>query len=81
MLATQGVPAPTATLPRPVAMATAAAAELAWWALRRRGQPPLDRMTVALLSDECTLRDGKARRELDYRPVVTIEAGLAEMSG
>jgi nucleoside-diphosphate-sugar epimerase len=80
MLATQGVPAPTGTLPRPVAMATAAAAEFAWWALRRRGQPPLDRMTVALLSDECTVRDAKARRELGYDPPVTIEAGLAEMS-
>jgi nucleoside-diphosphate-sugar epimerase len=81
MLATQGVEAPTASLPRPVAMATAAVTEFAWWVLRRRGQPPLDRMTVALLSDECTLRDGKARRELGYDPPVTIEAGLAEMSG
>jgi len=80
MLATQGVPAPTGTLPRPVAMATAAVTEFAWWALRRRGQPPLDRMTVALLSDECTVRDGKARRDLGYDPPVTIDAGLAEMA-
>jgi nucleoside-diphosphate-sugar epimerase len=81
MLATQGVAAPTGTLPRPVAMAAASLAEAAWWALRRPGQPPLDRMTVALLSDECTVRDAKARRELGYDPPVTIEAGLAEMSG
>jgi nucleoside-diphosphate-sugar epimerase len=80
MLATQGVTAPTGTLPRPVAMAGAAMTEFAWWALRRSGQPPLDRMTVALLSDECTVRDGKARRELGYEPAVTIEAGLAEMA-
>jgi nucleoside-diphosphate-sugar epimerase len=80
MLATQGVSPPTASLPRPVAMAGAAATEFTWWALRRRGQPPLDRMTVALLSDECTVRDGKARRELGYRPEVTVEAGLAEMA-
>lgn len=80
MLATQGVQAPAGTLPRPVAMATAAVTELAWWALRRPGQPPLDRMTVALLSDECTVRDDKARRDLGYTPEVTIEAGLAEMA-
>lgn len=80
MLATQGVEAPTATLPRPVAMVGAAATEFAWWALRRRGQPPLDRMTVALLSDECTVRDAKARRELGYDPPMTVAAGLAEIS-
>jgi nucleoside-diphosphate-sugar epimerase len=80
MLATQGVPAPTASLPRPVATAGAAATEFVWSALRRRGQPPLDRMTVALLGDECTVRDDKARRDLGYDPPVTIEAGLAEMA-
>jgi nucleoside-diphosphate-sugar epimerase len=80
MLATQGVEAPTGTLPRPLAMTMAGVVEAAWWALRRPGQPPLDRMTVALLSDECTVRDTKARRELGYDPPVTIEAGLAEMS-
>ncbi len=79
LLATQGVAAPTKSLPRPVAMAVAGATELAWRVLRRPGQPPLDRMTVALLSDECTVRDDKARRELGYAPPVTREAGLAEL--
>jgi nucleoside-diphosphate-sugar epimerase len=80
MLATQGVEAPTATLPRPVAMVGASLVEASWWALRRPGQPPLDRMTVALLSDECTVRDAKARRDLGYDPPLTVDAGLSEMS-
>jgi hypothetical protein len=36
-------------------------------------------MTVALLSDECTLRDDKARRELGYAPPVSREVGLTAM--
>jgi hypothetical protein len=60
-------------------MAAAAATELTWRALRRPGQPPLDRMTVALLSDECTVHNDKARWELGYAPRVTVADGMAEM--
>jgi nucleoside-diphosphate-sugar epimerase len=79
LLATQGVSAPAASLPRSVAIAAAAVAEVGWRMMRRPGQPPLDRMTVALLSDECTLRDDKARRELGYAPPVSREVGLTAM--
>jgi nucleoside-diphosphate-sugar epimerase len=79
LLATQGVPAPTATAPRGLTMAAAAATELAWRLLRRPGSPPLDRMTVALLADECTIDDAKARRDLGYGSPVSHEAGLARM--
>jgi hypothetical protein len=60
-------------------MAAAGAIELAWRLLRRPGDPPLDRMTVALLADECTINDAKARRELGYRPQMTIDAGSAQL--
>ena len=60
-------------------MAAAGAAELAWRLLRRPGDPPLDRMTVALVADECTVDDSKARRELGYRSRVSRERGLAEL--
>jgi nucleoside-diphosphate-sugar epimerase len=80
LLATQGVPAPSGTLPRGAAMTAAAVVEGAWRVLRRPGSPPLDRMTVALLADECTVDDSKARRELGYTAPKTREAGLAEMA-
>jgi nucleoside-diphosphate-sugar epimerase len=79
LLASQGVEPPTGTLPRGVAMALAGAAETAWRLLRRPGEPPLDRMTVALLGDECTVDDGKARRELGYEGRTSVAAGLAEL--
>lgn len=79
LLATHGVPAPDGTLPRRAAMGAATALELAWRLLRRPGAPPLDRMTVALLSDECTLSDAKARQQLGYRAPVSREEGLSEL--
>jgi nucleoside-diphosphate-sugar epimerase len=79
MLDTQGVRPPTGTLPRGAAMTIAAAAEAAWRLLRLAGEPPLDRMTIALLGDECTVDDGKARRDLGYAGRVSVEAGLADL--
>ena len=43
------------------------------------GEPPLTRFEVWISSQECTLDDGRARRELGYRPVVSREEGLAEL--
>jgi hypothetical protein len=60
-------------------MAAATALEMAWRLLRRPGAPPLDRMTVALLSDECTLSDAKARQQLGYRAPISREDGLSEL--
>jgi nucleoside-diphosphate-sugar epimerase len=79
MLDTQGVRPLTGTLPRGAARAIAGATEAAWRVLRLAGEPPLDRMTVALLGDECTVDDGKARRDLGYAGGVSVEAGLAEL--
>jgi hypothetical protein len=62
-------------------MAAAAVTEVASRVLRRPGDPPLDRMTVALLADECTIDDSKARRELGYASQVSrAAAGLVSVS-
>jgi nucleoside-diphosphate-sugar epimerase len=79
LLRSQGVTPPAGTLPRGVAMAAGAVVEGVWRALRRPGEPPLDRMKVALLADECTVDDSKARAELGYAPAVTVADGLAEL--
>ncbi len=79
LLATQGVQAPIGRLPRGLAATAAAVAEPAWRLLRLPGDPPLDRMTVALLADECTVDDAKARRELGYRGTTSRADGFAEL--
>ena len=79
LLDTQGVPAPTRSVPRPVAMLAAAAAEAFWSIARRPGAPPVDRVTLRVIGETCTVSDARARSELGYAPKVTREAGLADL--
>jgi nucleoside-diphosphate-sugar epimerase len=81
LLATQGIEAPSGELPLPVARAVAAAGETAWRALALKGAPPLTRMALWVSSLECTIDISRARAELGYAPVRTIDDGLAEVSG
>jgi nucleoside-diphosphate-sugar epimerase len=54
--------------------------ELAWRLLPLPGEPPLTRFALWAASQECTLDDSKARRELGYAPVTTREEGLAGLA-
>lgn len=42
--------------------------------------PPMTRFAVAMMSSTVTVSDVRARRELGYRPVVTIEEGLRTLA-
>lgn len=79
LCATQGATAGDGALPFWVARAAAWSAEAVWRLLRLPGAPPITRSAVRLIGDEVTIDDAKARRELGYAPVISREAGLAEM--
>jgi nucleoside-diphosphate-sugar epimerase len=79
LLATQGIEAPTRSVPTRVARAVAATSEAAWRLLPLPGRPPLTRLTVWVSGLETTLDITRAREELGYAPVKTIDDGLAEM--
>jgi nucleoside-diphosphate-sugar epimerase len=79
LLETQGVDAPTRSLPRPVASALAAAGETAWRLLPLPGRPPLTRFAVWVSGLETTIDITRAREELGYQPVTTIDQGLEEL--
>jgi nucleoside-diphosphate-sugar epimerase len=79
LLATQGVEAPTRTIPAAPAAALAAIAETAWRTLPLPGRPPVTRFAVWVSSQECTIRIDRARAELGYQPVRSHAEGLAEM--
>ena len=80
LLTTQGVQEPRRNVPAPVAHALAVGCEAAWRALPLPGRPPLTRFAYWVSSQECTIRIDKAREQLGYAPVKTIEAGLAELA-
>lgn len=81
VLATQGVTPPDRTLPLGVAKPLARLLEALWTVLPLKGEPPIVRTSVALVGQEVTVIDEKARRELGYRGLVTLEQGLADMAG
>jgi nucleoside-diphosphate-sugar epimerase len=79
LLATQGVAAPTRTIPTWLGAVTAAAGETAWRLLPLEGEPPLTRFAHWFLSQECTIDISKARAELGYEPVISRAQGLEEL--
>jgi nucleoside-diphosphate-sugar epimerase len=79
LLATQGVTAPTRNVPTAVARGLMGAGETAWRLLPLSGQPPLTRFAFWVSTQECTIRTDKARDELGYAPIRTIEQGLDEL--
>src|SRR3954468_2030883 len=80
LLATKDLEPGDGELPLAVARAVAAAGEAAWRVLPLPGVPPVTRMTLWVSSLECTIDISRARNELGYAPVRSIEDGLAELA-
>ena len=82
LVATQGVRARGPGAPLWAADAIAAAGEAVWRTLPflPASGPQLTRTTVNLFFREVTVSDAKARRELGYAPVMSIDAGLRELT-
>ena len=76
LLATQGVTPPNRSLPLGAARAAAAAGETAWRVLPLPGRPPVTRFGVWVSALETTIDITRARTELGYEPVTTIDEGL-----
>ena len=81
LLATQGIPEPKRSMPSGLAKVAAVSGEAVWELLGLRGAPPVDRMAVWVSGQECTIDISKARSELGYVPVRSLESGLAQLSG
>lgn len=79
LLATAGVDPGSRSLPSGIARAIAGGGERAWKLLPLPGQPPLTRLAFWLSALETTIDITRARTELGYEPVITIEKGLQEL--
>jgi hypothetical protein len=67
---------PDRSIPAWLAGAAGATCESLWRAFPIKGEPPLTRFSAMILSRECILNDAKARAELGYRPVISVEDGF-----
>ena len=79
-LQSRGVDPGDKRLPRWLARAIGAGAEVVWGTLGLTSMPPLNRTEVAVIGQQMTVNDSKARRALGYTPVVTWEEGVAELA-
>ena len=80
LLATRGVEPGDRSMPVALVRPLAAVVETAWRVLPLRGEAPLTRFAIWNSTLECTIDDSKARRELGYEPVISIEDGIAALT-
>ena len=79
LLATQGVEAPTTQVPRWIVASVARIGDALSNLTGGKINGPMSWQEYATLGVEVTLNIEKARKELGYTPVMTIEQGLAEL--
>ena len=80
LLATVGVTPPGRSIPDAIGRAVAEVGERLYAVLPLPGQPPVTRLAYWLSAQECTIDISKARKELGYEPVITVDRGLAQLA-
>jgi nucleoside-diphosphate-sugar epimerase len=79
LAATRGVTLPARSVPGAVARPVAALVESIWRIAAPTKKPPMVSFAVSMLSRSVTVNTDKAKRELGYRPEVSVEEGLATL--
>jgi nucleoside-diphosphate-sugar epimerase len=79
LAATQGVDLGTRTVPSAVARPLARVVEGTWRLFGVKSAPPMTRFAIDMLSCNVTVDTRRAREELGYAPVISVEEGLRRM--
>lgn len=79
-LASAGVTLPDRSIPGPLIRFIANVMEPFFRLAGSASPPPVTRFTAHIMSRDCTISDAKARAELGYRPVITLDAGLTRLA-
>ncbi len=80
-LAAAGLPPVSRTVPAPLAYTAGWLLEMAYGLLRIRREPPLTRFVARELATAHWFDLTAARRDMGYRPLVSIEEGLQRLAG
>ncbi len=80
MAASRGLTLPDKSVPGWVADTLGATMEGAWSVLPLKGEPPLTRFSAMIMSRDAILKDDKARAEMGYRPVISVEDGMRALA-
>lgn len=77
MMAEYGTCPNSPTVPRWIALAVATLVETLWRLMRVTASPPITRSLLTLMAYDLVVHDQRARSELGYRTVTSVDAGLA----
>jgi hypothetical protein len=77
--ATQGVTLPARSIPGALARPLSALVEGAYRLVGAKATPPMTRFAIAMMSRTVTVRCDRARAELGYAPVISVDEGLAQL--
>jgi nucleoside-diphosphate-sugar epimerase len=80
MARTQGVDLGDRNVPIPIARAAARVVEGVWRLFGVKKAPPMTRFAVDMMSSTVTVSTRRAREELGYAPVISVEEGLRRMA-
>jgi nucleoside-diphosphate-sugar epimerase len=78
--AARGIDLPDKSVPAWAADLIGAVCEGAWRTFPLKGEPPITRFSAMILSRDSVLKDDKARAEMGYLPVVSVEAGMRRLA-
>lgn len=81
MAAARGLQLPDRSVPAWAARVGAGLLDGVWRLLGRAAPPPLTPFEAAMMSATVTVRTDRARQELGWRPIRTVEEGFARLSG
>ncbi len=79
MAASKGLVLPDRSLPRRIADLAGKACEWSWRTFKLGGAPPLTRHAAMVMSRNCVLDDSRARQEMGYAPVISVEEGMRQL--
>ena len=79
LLATEGRHPDNKNAPGWLVRTAAWGIEAIWKIFGIRKKPPITRFAASIMSRHCTIRIDKAKSELAYTPVVSVEKGMAEL--
>ncbi len=80
LAATRGITLPEKSIPGWLADAIGATCEGLWSTLPLKGEPPITRFSAMILSRDSILNDAKARRDMGYQPVISVEDGMRALA-
>lgn len=78
--ASRGVTLPERSIPGAVADLIGGACEFVWSTFGLKSDPPLTRFSAMIMSRDSILSDAKARRDMGYAPVISVEDGLRQLA-